>query len=76
MTPEQAAVFMQMQQNQQANNAATWQGMQQNPLFQRMPTTPQYQYQPPVYQAPVYQPQRNINCNSFINGQYVTTNCR
>ncbi len=41
--PARAAIIMQMLGNQQAANAAAWQNMQSNPVFQR---------QQPLYQAP------------------------
>lgn len=60
ITPEQAAILMQMQQSQAASNAAMWQGMQANPLFR-----PQ----------PVYQPVRPITCDT-THGKYASqTTC-
>lgn len=66
LTPQEAMVIMQMQQGQAANNAAMWQNMQTNPVFQRMPT-PQPVYTPPP---------RQIQCTTTGGMYSLYTTCR
>ena len=65
MTPEQALVIQQMVANQQANNNATMQNMQANPLFQRQPTVQ------PIYTAPP----RPVQCQTVRVYNTYQTRC-
>lgn len=65
ITPEQAAVIMQMNQNQIANNNAMWRNMQANPVYQRQP----------VYVAPARRPNTNIQCVTRTVGGTSYTDC-
>lgn len=67
MSPQEAAIIMQMLGNQQAANAQAWQNMQSNPVFQRQQVAP-------VYVAP--QPRPVINCTTTGNAYALYTNCR
>ncbi len=62
--PARAAILMQMIGNQNAANAAAWQNMQSNPVFQR---------QQPVYQAPV---SPAVNCMTTGGPYSLYTTCR
>ena len=73
MTPEQAAVIMQMQQGQQANNLMLMQSMQANPLFQRQQVAPPVYIAPrPIYQEPVRRAPTNCTTN-MLGGSAFTT---
>lgn len=64
LTPEQASVLIQMNQTQQANNAALFTNMQNNPLFQR---------QQPLYTQPART--RPLNCVTRHVGSTSYTDC-
>lgn len=65
ITPEQAQIIMQMNAQQQANNAAMWNNMQNNQVFQRQQTTP--------YVAPPVQ--RPLNCQTVRVFNTYQTRC-
>jgi hypothetical protein len=67
ISPEQAAVLMNMQHTQQANNAAMWQNMQSNPVYQR---------QQPLYTAPAPQPRPVTRCVTTNSGYSLYTTCQ
>lgn len=73
MTPEQAAVFIQMQQAQQANNMMLMQNMQSNPVFQRQQVpAPAYVVPRPAYQEPTRMAPTNCTTN-MLGGSAFTT---
>jgi hypothetical protein len=63
LTPQEAAVIMQMNQNMQANNNAMMQNMQNNPVYQRQAQ--------PVYTAPA----RPLRCTTRHIGGTSYTDC-
>jgi hypothetical protein len=64
MSPQEAAIVMQMLGNQQAASNAAWQNMQSNPVFQR---------QQPLYQAP--QRSGPVRCTTRHIGGTSYTDC-